>query len=163
MTLLVMAGCGMAMGICFDTVGAVVREFRFRRAIQALLDIVYWAAATIFVFQALLYANDGEVRLFIFIGLGIGVLLYALLAGTWYRRFIAKLLRFLLAVIAQVFRLIRILLIRPLLVLYRLLIRIAALVAGFVAAVAIFLGKFVLQWGMKWWKWIRARLARRKE
>lgn len=151
------------MGICFDTVGVIVREFRFHRAVQALLDIAYWAAATVFVFKALLYANYGEVRVFIFIGLAIGVLLYALLAGPWYRRLAVRLLRLLKAAFLYTVRIVRVLLIRPLLFLYRLLVKIVLAAAGFVATVSIFLAKVVLQWGKKLWKWIQSRFARGKE
>jgi spore cortex biosynthesis protein YabQ len=166
LTLAVMAGSGALLGLCFDTIGAVVREFRLHRAVQAVLDVLYWAAATLFVFRVLMAANYGEVRMFIFLGLAIGAILYALLLGRVMRRTTESVLRaikrtarFLYNTVRRIvhfiIRAVRVLIIRPILFIYRLLARLILMIGGVVATLSIFLARLVIQWGRWFWKLIR--------
>ena len=160
LTMMMMVGCGAVLGACFDTIGVSSREFRLHRALLALLDVAYWAAATVFVFRALLAANHGEVRLFVFIGLAIGVLLYALIIGSLYRKLLQGLIRVLKLVVRKTIAIIRVLLVRPLFFVYKLLVRLILAITGIVTTVSVFFAKLVLQWVEVMWQWIRARFRR---
>lgn len=165
-TLAAMAGCGALLGVCFDAIGAVVREFRLHRAVQAVLDMLYWAAATLFVFRVLMAANYGEVRMFIFLGMAIGALLYALLLGRFTRRTSEAILRAIkraarlvwravMRTVRFFIRLVRVLLIRPILFMYRLIAKLVLAVGGLIATLSIFLGKLVIQWSKLFWSLFR--------
>ncbi len=65
--------CGLSMGTAFDVYRIASHRFRVARWLLPGLDVVYWAAATLLVFSLLLDKNHGEVRLYVFLGLGIGV------------------------------------------------------------------------------------------
>jgi len=60
------------------------RRPRRRRARRALWDLALWLVVTPLVFGAVLISSRGEMRVYVFIGLGLGVAAYVLLA----RRFI---------------------------------------------------------------------------
>lgn len=75
--------CGLAMGTAFDVFRVASHRFHVARWLLPGLDVVYWAAATFLVFSLLLDSNHGEVRMYVFLGLGIGVTGYfGLFSGT---------------------------------------------------------------------------------
>jgi len=157
MTLTLMAGCGMVLGVCFDTIGVAYREFRLNRAVQALIDVMYWGAATLFVFRVLLYANDGEVRTFVFLGLIIGVLVYFWLFGKVIQRIVEGLIRVLKRIYAFLYRVVHVLVVRPLLFVYRILAYVLTAVAGFIVSAAVITAKYVVQWSRLVWRWMMKR------
>jgi len=150
---------GAALGMLYDAYRVVFREFRFPRWLVPPLDVMYWAVGTILVFRILYASNGGELRLFVFLALGIGVCFYfGVLSDAFVRAFrvaltaLKRLVRFLV-------RLFVVLVVRPVVALYR-----AALVFfGFLAALSIFLGKLVLQLLYPLWKiagWIARPIGR---
>jgi len=63
---------------------SALRRPRRRRARRALWDLALWLVVTPLVFGAILISSRGEMRVYVFIGLGLGVAAHVLLA----RRFI---------------------------------------------------------------------------
>jgi spore cortex biosynthesis protein YabQ len=141
LTLSLMAGSGVVLGIGFDIIEVLAHEFRLRRWTSAFMDIGYWLVATLFVFQVLVYANDGQVRMFVFIGLFVGVIIYFYLLSRIVRFTVNGVLTLFLRLLRGVSRILYTLLIRPLIYLYRLL----QIILGFLLAISIFLGKFMIQ------------------
>ncbi|NPV74042.1 MAG: spore cortex biosynthesis protein YabQ [Pelotomaculum sp.] len=77
---------GAAAGFCYDYYRAVRKAFRLKKAGSLLGDALFWLAVTAVVFLMLLWGNWGEVRLYVFIGLGLGALAYFRLLGSTARR-----------------------------------------------------------------------------
>lgn len=140
-TLSAMAGSGAFMGALFDVYRVLSGRLRPPRWLVPLLDIAYWFAATLFVFRTLLYSNNGQVRLYVFLGLLLGVWLYFRIASRWTIKLVLLVIRIIQALVRFVRRLTELLLIKPIVLLYRLVI----IVFGFLWALSIFLGKIVLQ------------------
>lgn len=159
MTLAAMAGCGLLLGAAFDTIGVTARRYNVGKAVRALLDLLYWVAATLLVFRVLLKANGGVVRPFIFLGIGIGAVLYLLLLGGWYRASVAGLLRAAEWLVARVVRLLEVLLWRPLRWIARLAWRLARWVSRIITGVTVSIGRIVLQWS----KFLWTRLLKRRQ
>lgn len=67
---------GVAAGFCYDYYRVVRGVFRLKKAGTFLGDILFWLITTAVVFLMLLQGNWGEVRLYVFIGLGLGALIY---------------------------------------------------------------------------------------
>ncbi|NLJ75977.1 MAG: spore cortex biosynthesis protein YabQ [Peptococcaceae bacterium] len=67
---------GIIAAVGFDYYRAVRRAFRLKKAGFFLGDIIFWLVTTVIVFILLILANWGEMRLYVFLGLGLGVLLY---------------------------------------------------------------------------------------
>ncbi len=155
-TLFLMIGSGAALGVCFDVIGTTSSRFRFHAVVQAVLDAAYWAAATMFVFRVLFYANYGEVRFFVFLGLAVGALLYFWLFGRAVRRVTDWILRLLERTARLIIRIIRIML-RPLVYTFRLLARAAVKIYRISAKVAVFFYRIMLQYLVLIWSKIRRR------
>lgn len=136
-----MFGSGLILGALYDVYRVVSKWFRFPRWAMPIFDILYWIVATAIVFGLLYRSNLGQVRVFIFIALAVGVACYFSLLS----RAVCTALRAILHALAWLTRLMirifRLLVVRPLLLLYRLLL----LLAGVLMAIIVFVGKIVLQ------------------
>lgn len=140
-TMGLMLASGLAIGLLFDLYRVLANELRFPRWLMPLLDLAYWTFATYFVFRVLFYSNYGQVRLFVFIGLFAGVAFYFAALSRTARRVIRWLIGVVKKLIWLCKRIIEIFVIGPILALYKFL----TILLGFVAAIAIFLYKIVLQ------------------
>lgn len=92
-TLLWMLASGGIMGITFDSYRVVSGQLRFPRWSVHALDLVYWVAASLFVFRALYHSNQGELRFYVFLGLFIGIWIYFLFLSAITERFVLMLMR----------------------------------------------------------------------
>lgn len=153
LTLSLMAGSGAVLGIGYDIIEVLAREFRLRRWTTAMMDVGYWLVATLFVFQVLVYANDGQVRMFVFIGLLAGVIIYSYMLSRVVRQVVTWVISLFMRVLQWGIHILHVLLVKPLLYVYRLLLNIL----GFMLSVTIFLGltmiqyiRYVSKWIMRW-------------
>jgi len=69
---LLMIGIGMVAGLCYDIYRVIRSRLGLRRLWSSVGDILFWFLMTPFVFAMLLYGNWAELRLYVFLGLGVG-------------------------------------------------------------------------------------------
>lgn len=82
---------GMSAGLLYDYYRAVRAAYKLRKIGTFIGDVVYWLVTTVMVFGMLLWGTWGELRLYVFIGLGLGALLYfQLFSRAAYRVFRLK-------------------------------------------------------------------------
>lgn len=74
---------GMVVGLVYDFNRVIRRIFKPRPWLVGIMDLFFWIIVAVMVFVALLYANDGEVRFYNFIGLAMGWSLYLLTVSPW--------------------------------------------------------------------------------
>lgn len=141
LTIFMMFCGGLLLGMLFDLIRVLSGKLRLPRWMLPIADIFYWIVATILVFRLLIYSNEGQVRVFIFLGILIGICFYFGLLSMWVIRLILLLIRIVVALYRFFVRMTHILLIRPIVGIYRLLV----LFLGFMAALAIFLYKIMIQ------------------
>jgi spore cortex biosynthesis protein YabQ len=162
LTLWMMFCSGLVLGAMFDIFRVLSGKLRLPRWTQPLVDIIYWIVATILVFKLLYFSNEGQVRVFVFLGILIGICFYFAFLSMWVIRAVLLLIRFILALYRLVKRIVEIFVITPVVGLYRLLL----LFLGILAAVAIFLykimlqllypiGRLLLRLGKSFWKYLR--------
>ncbi|AVG14190.1 spore cortex biosynthesis protein YabQ [Paenibacillus larvae] len=159
-TMLLMFTAGLALGAMFDVFRILFERFRLPKWAMPIVDIVYWIVATILVFRLLLGSNEGQVRMFVFIGLCLGVLLYYPLFSKWTIRTVYFLIRTVHGLVRFLNKTIHILVIKPVKGLYRLVI----IILGFLMAIAIFLYKIMIQLFYPFWKvllWLTGPIWRR--
>lgn len=87
---------GILIGLAYDVLRVVRFLFRPSRKILFFYDLFFWVLVTGTVFFVLLVSNWGEVRAYVFIGLGSGGLIYSLLLSHFCFHFLlgaAKLIR----------------------------------------------------------------------
>lgn len=141
MTMLTMFVCGSALGIVMDMYRITARELHLSRFFTPWIDAVFWIAATWVVFRALLASNEGELRFYVFLALVIGVWFYFKTASSWVQSLVVKAIAAGKWFIRLLVRLFHLLIVRPFLGMYRLLI----IFLGFLAALSIFFYKIVIQ------------------
>lgn len=165
-TLGMMYAGGLALGGLYDVYRVLSGQLKVRAWLRAVLDLLYWLIGTLLVFALLYESNWGEVRPFIFLGLGIGITFYFLVFSRTMIRVIRFTIRAVLAAIRFGKRTVQLLIIKPARVMYRIVV----IFLGFLAATAIFLYKIVLQllypvWKLLLWllkpfgRWIRFRVS----
>lgn len=79
---------GVVMGICFDYYRVLRWVYRPKKVGTCLGDMAFWLVTTILVFMALLMGNWGEVRLYVFIGLFMGIAVYFCLLSNPTRKLV---------------------------------------------------------------------------
>ncbi|MCR3922208.1 MAG: spore cortex biosynthesis protein YabQ [Firmicutes bacterium] len=98
-TLAVTVGLGMVMGIGFDVLSVLRQFIRLSRTAQFVVDILFCFIMTVVVFSTLIVNNWGEVRAYVFLGLGIGGLVYYLLFHTICRKVMVRIVEIIVAVV----------------------------------------------------------------
>jgi len=67
---------GAVVGLLFDLYRVLRSAFRPKQLVTAVTDLVFWIVVTPVVFAMLLAGNWGELRFYVLVGLGVGLLLY---------------------------------------------------------------------------------------
>lgn len=83
---------GGLMGLLYDGLRLFRRMMPHTRFWVQVEDALYWVVLALVVFSILLHKNAGELRFFIFLGLGGGLLLYFLVCSPWVMKVGEKLL-----------------------------------------------------------------------
>ncbi|MGE5674344.1 MAG: spore cortex biosynthesis protein YabQ [Mycobacterium leprae] len=73
--------CGILLGLLFDVLRAVGRAGKFNRWATLAADLAFWSVCTVALSGALFYGNWGELRLYVLVGLLLGLGLYYWLAS----------------------------------------------------------------------------------
>lgn len=148
LTMAVMLLSGLGMGTVFDGYRVVTNELKFPRWWLPVLDVIYWMAAALVVFRVLYASNNGEVRAYVFIGLAIGIVIYYFLFSRMVIAAVKWLIGAVRKLISFVLRCLDILIVKPLLLLYKMVLVIFA----FGSALTIFILKIVIQLVRPFWK-----------
>jgi spore cortex biosynthesis protein YabQ len=164
MTIASMMMCGMAMGTVFDVYRVASHRFHVARWLLPGLDVVYWAAATLGVFSILLESNQGEVRMYVFLGLGIGVTGYFGLFSGWVVKLSGSLIDILKSLFRFIGKLVNTLLLIPFLWIVRLLAKLVDILFIITMAILLWLGKLLLRplSALGRWLWLKLLPVRRR-
>jgi spore cortex biosynthesis protein YabQ len=148
LTIFMMFCGGLLLGTLFDVCRVLSGKLRLPKWLMPFVDILYWIVATILVFRLLVYSNEGQVRVFIFLGIGIGICFYNAFLSRGVIWLIQLLIRIVIAFCRFLRRTVELLIIKPIIGIYRFFLAFL----GFLAAVAIFLYKIVLQLLYPMWR-----------
>lgn len=141
LTMGMMFASGTGLGIIFDVYRVLTGQLRVPRWLISILDLIYWTLATFLVFQVLYSSNQGQLRLFVFIGLFAGATFYWAFLRVGTVRVIMTLLKICRWLIDFGKKLIEIFIVTPIQWFYKCLL----LLISFLAALALFVYKIVLQ------------------
>lgn len=137
-TMLLMVGCGMTMGLLYDTYRVMKGQTGLRGWLVIICDLLFWASCTFLVFGTLLRVNEGIVRLYLFIGMGIGTWIYFGLFTSFYIKWLLFLIKIIKSIYRFIVRLIQILIIKPLILIYQTVIAIVVGIALFIWRIILF-------------------------
>ena len=124
-TALLMTGAGAVLAAVYDIYRSSLEEWRVLQRFAPLFDFGFWVFALIFVFTLLLGVNDGDVRIVVFVLLGLGALIYWKTAHPLVAASTRLIVRFVCRVLAIARRLVTVLLVSPVVYLLRTLRRLA--------------------------------------
>lgn len=88
---IMLVAAGMLAGFCYDLYKVTRSKLRLKRTGTFLGDIFFWLFLTCISFYLLLQLNAGEVRIYVFLGLALGALLYMQLMGKLTYRLLDRL------------------------------------------------------------------------
>lgn len=146
--------CGLAMGMAFDVYRVACYRFSVRRWMLPGFDVVYWAAATLFVFRALLDKNFGEVRLYVFLGIAIGITGYFGLISATAVKVISRTFKIIQGIGLFLWKVIRAVLVVPFLWIVKTLARLVDILFIIIAALLLWIGKLLAKPLGKLGRWI---------
>jgi spore cortex biosynthesis protein YabQ len=152
-TLFSMVFCGFLMGFLYDTYRIFERMYKMKKWLIWICDLLFWISATFLVFGTLLRVNEGIVRIYIFLGLGIGTIIYLLSFRVLYGKILKKMIQIILIIYGTLVKIIQVLLIAPVVSLFlfvvkmvKWLIKILTTLSKWIGIPLIKLGKFLGKW-----------------
>ncbi|MGI6038263.1 MAG: spore cortex biosynthesis protein YabQ [Limnochordia bacterium] len=84
---LIVIFAGLLLGCLFDIYRVFRGLLRPGALLTPILDLLFWAVATPAVFLLLLTSNWGELRFYVFLGMGLGLFLYGTVLTHFVLRF----------------------------------------------------------------------------
>lgn len=79
MTVFAMSASGASLGAVYDVYRTILAEWKYLRFLGPLLDFAFWIFALLLVLWSIHWANNGDVRLYVFVVMLLGLGLYRLL------------------------------------------------------------------------------------
>ncbi|MFC5468584.1 spore cortex biosynthesis protein YabQ [Cohnella suwonensis] len=137
--------CGLVMGLAFDVYRVASHRYHVARWLLPALDVAFWAAATLGVFGVLLARNEGDVRMYVFLGLGIGVTGYFGLFSPWVIKAAGKSIDFVNGIARFIWRTFEVLALKPFLWIVRLLAKILDIAFVVTAALVLWTSRLLLK------------------
>ena len=111
---------GLLIGVIFDIFRILRKTFKTTDIVTYIEDILFWFLTGILTLAFIFKFNNGELRLYIFIGLGIGIILNMLFISKYFIKinvciinFIKKVLKFLFKPIISFVKFVKKILFKP--------------------------------------------------
>lgn len=96
---LVFSLTGVVIGILFDFFRILRRSIKTSNIVTYIQDILFWILTGIIILYSVWYFNNGELRIFVFLGLIIGILIYMTTLSSIIIKIFTKLLVFLINIL----------------------------------------------------------------
>ncbi len=145
LTMLLMVGCGMTMGLLYDTYRVMKGQTGLRGWLVIICDLLFWASCIFLVFGTLLRVNDGIVRVYLFLGMGIGAWFYFALLHSFYIKWFLRFINLVKAIYRFIVRLIQVVVIKPIIFIYKTIVAVVVAVVLFLWKVATFAYNLILK------------------
>lgn len=101
---LVFSLTGIAIGLLFDFFRILRRSFKTPNALIYIEDILFWILAGVLILYNIWYFNDGEIRVYMFLGIIIGVLIYMSTLSNILVKIFSKILQTIIKVLELPFK-----------------------------------------------------------
>ena len=101
---LVFSLTGVIIGILFDFFRILRRTIKTSNFITYVEDILFWILTGFLILYSIWYFNNGEIRIYMFLGIILGVLIYMLTLSSILIKIFSKILRPLINVLELPFK-----------------------------------------------------------
>ena len=98
--------CGIIIGLFFDIFRILRKSFRTPDIVTYIEDIIFWILTGLFLIYIIFTFNNGEIRSYIFVGLGLGILFYLLIFSKFFIKTNVIIIKYLKAIFKKVFEII---------------------------------------------------------
>lgn len=113
--------CGIIIGIIFDIFRILRKSFKTPDMVTYIEDVLFWLITCILFAYTIFTYNNGEIRLYIFIGALIGILIYILTISKYFIKFCVKMIdiikimidKFIIYPLKIIFKILRKLIFKP--------------------------------------------------
>lgn len=99
---------GIIIGILFDIFRVLRKTFKTNDLVTYLEDILFWILTGIIVLYSIFTFNNGEIRLFMFIAIFIGAVIYLFLFSSYFIKINVTILNILKNIILKIIKIIEI-------------------------------------------------------
>ena len=101
---LVFSMTGVAIGILFDIFRILRRTIKTSNIITYIEDVLFWILTGILILYNIWYFNNGEIRIYMFLGIIIGVLIYMSTLSNIIIKIFSKILQTIIKVLELPFK-----------------------------------------------------------
>src|SRR5699024_2545129 len=109
MTMIAMALCGIYLGIAQETFRRFTPHWKSNRFLAYFMEITFWLSQVMIIFYILFRVNSGELRMYVFLALLLGVSAYQVFVAAIYKRVLEMIIRIITVVYQFLKRLIQLL------------------------------------------------------
>ena len=84
---------GITIGLLFDFFRALRKAIKTVDFVTYIEDILFWTITGILILYNIWYFNNGEIRIYMFLGIIMGILIYSLILSSIFTRAITYILK----------------------------------------------------------------------
>ena len=103
---LIFVANGILIGILFDFFRILRKSFKTKDIITYIEDLLFWILAGTSILYFIFVYNNGEIRLFMFLGIAIGLVLYMLIFSSLFIKINVSIITFLKNIFIKIFTII---------------------------------------------------------
>lgn len=95
---------GVVIGILFDFFRILRRSFKTSNIITYVEDVLFWILTGVLILYNIWYFNNGEIRIYMFLGIIMGLLIYMLTLSNIIVSLFSKILKMLIRILEIPFK-----------------------------------------------------------
>ena len=95
---------GVVIGILFDFFRILRRSFKTSNIITYVEDVLFWILTGVLILYNIWYLNNGEIRIYMFLGIIMGLLIYMLTLSNIIVSLFSKILKMLIRILEIPFK-----------------------------------------------------------
>ena len=95
---------GVVIGILFDFFRILRRSFKTSHIITYVEDVLFWILTGVLILYNIWYFNNGEIRIYMFLGIIMGLLIYMLTLSNIIVSLFSKILKMLIRILEIPFK-----------------------------------------------------------
>ena len=103
-SLLIFTITGILIGIIFDIFRVIRKTFKTPDFITYIEDLIFWIITGILLLFTIFKFNNGEIRSYIFVGLGVGIIIYLLAISKLFIKVNVIIISFFKKIISFIFK-----------------------------------------------------------
>ena len=103
-SLLIFTITGILIGIIFDIFRVIRKTFKTPDFITYIEDLIFWMITGVLLLFTILKFNNGEIRSYIFVGLGVGIIIYLLAISKLFIKVNVIIISFFKKIISFIFK-----------------------------------------------------------